>query len=64
MPVPAKIIKALRERSTLTVEELANKAGISRQAIHSIEQGKRQPSLATAKAICKGLGASLAVFDA
>lgn len=38
------IIKVLRAQNNLTQEELAQKIGISRQALSSIENNKVQPS--------------------
>ena len=38
------IIKVLRAQNNLTQEELAQKIGISRQALSNIENGKVEPS--------------------
>lgn len=41
-------IRALRKEKDLTQEELADKLGISRQSIISVESGKSLPSLSLA----------------
>ncbi len=38
-------LKELREKYNLTQEELASKAGVSRQTIISLERGRYSPSL-------------------
>ena len=59
----SKKLKQLREAASLSVEQLADKAGLSRAAIHHLEAGTRNPSLDTIKKICKALKVSLAEFD-
>src|SRR3990167_2896947 len=44
-------IRALRKEKNLTQEELADKLGISRQSIISVESGKSLPSLSLALSI-------------
>jgi putative transcriptional regulator len=46
-------IKELRARYNLTQEELAKKAGVRRETIVFLEQGKYNPSLKLAHAIAK-----------
>lgn len=60
---PAEIIFRLRKRSKLSMIELAKAASMTRQAVHAIEAGHREPSLKTAIAFVKAMGVSLAVFD-
>jgi DNA-binding XRE family transcriptional regulator len=60
---PAKIIRGLRKKAKMSMAELAEACGISRQAIHLIEAEKREPGIITARKIVKAFGVSLAVFD-
>ncbi len=53
----------LRTAARLSSADLALAAGLPRQTLSLLEQGKRQPTLATAIKLCRGLGVSLAVFD-
>ena len=62
MSLPDKI-RSLRAAAEITVAMLALRAKVSRQMIHAIEQGKRQPSLEVARKRCHALGCSLAEFD-
>lgn len=62
MTFPKKL-RQLRERSGLSVADLAEKAGLSRAMVHALESGARKPSLETAQALCKVLKVSLAEFD-
>lgn len=48
-------VKELRELSDLTQEKLAAKAGISRNYISSIENGRYSPSIETLNKIAKAL---------
>ncbi len=48
-------IRRRRERLGLTLEQLAERAGLSPNYIGSIEGGKRDPSLTTVVALAKGL---------
>ena len=58
-------LRKLREAAGLTVQQLAKRAALSRQAVQHIEAGKRKnPGIETMRALCLGLGVSLAVFDA
>lgn len=49
-------IKELRLASDLTQQEFAEKLGVSRQTVISIESGKYDPSLPLAFRIAKELG--------
>jgi len=43
----------------LTQQELADKVGVTRQTIHSIEKGKFKPSVELALRLARVLGASV-----
>ena len=49
----------IREVLGLSMRELSKRAGVTEAAICQIENGQRDPQLATALAIAKGLGAKL-----
>ena len=49
------IIKELRTKMNLTQEELAEKAGVRRETIVFLEQGKYNPSLNLAHDVAKAL---------
>lgn len=51
-----------RKEKELTQQEMAKKIGISRQYYNDIENGKRQPSVGTAKKIGKLLGVDWTIF--
>jgi DNA-binding XRE family transcriptional regulator len=59
----AQTLRRLREQSGRTATELAQAAGISRQALAMLEAGTRQPSLETAKKLMAALGKSLAELE-
>jgi len=54
-----KRMKIARVERDLSQEQLAEKAGATRQTIGMIEAGKYNPSLALCLAICKALGKTL-----
>lgn len=56
----ARAVIALREARGLTQAALAGRLGISRASMCQFENGQRQPSPATARAIAKVLGTSFA----
>lgn len=59
-------IKEFRARHNLTQEQLADLAGVRRETISFIEQGKYNPSLRLAHGIAKALKSSvdeLFIFD-
>lgn len=63
-PSIASRLRKLRESAGLTIEQLAERADLSRQAVQHIETGKRlNPGVETLRAICKVLGKSLSEFD-
>ncbi|KJS10656.1 MAG: hypothetical protein VR67_17375 [Peptococcaceae bacterium BRH_c8a] len=57
-----KIIKNIRKKKGFTQKALALKAGISRSYLCEIEQGYKQPSLATLSKIAMALGVSEATL--
>ena len=52
-------LKRFRNNLDLSQEELANKTGVSRQTINSIEKGKFDPSLSLVFELLKVLECSL-----
>ena len=60
MPRINNRIRRLRfDHNEMTQEELANKAGCTRQTIIALEQGKYVPSIELAFKIARALGARL-----
>lgn len=57
-------LKALRTAQNLTLEALAERAGISRAMISRIERGESSPTAALLGRLCAGLGISLAALFA
>ncbi|WP_349636915.1 helix-turn-helix transcriptional regulator [Streptomyces mirabilis] len=61
-------VRRLREAQGLTLEELAERSGMSFRGVLYIEHGQRNPSLTTLLNLARGLKVSpstlLAVFDA
>jgi transcriptional regulator with XRE-family HTH domain len=55
-------LRHLRESAGLSVAALAERAGLSRMAVHRYENG-RIPSLAVAERLAKAFGKSLRVFE-
>ncbi len=49
-------LKALRVRRALTQHELAEKAGISTNALNRIELNKAEPHMSTLRKLAKALG--------
>lgn len=52
-------IKALRARSGLTLEQLAQQSGVSRAMLSTIERGEKSPTLPIIVRIASGFGISL-----
>ena len=52
-------LKAARARKDMSQAELAEKVGVSRQTINSIESGDYNPSINLCIEICKVLGTTL-----
>lgn len=55
-------IKELRENAELTVNKLANLAGISQSHLRDIELGNKNPTVETLSYFCDALGISLKQF--
>ena len=52
-------LKAARAELDLSQEELAHRAGVSRQTINAIEKGEYNPTIRLCRQICRVLGKSL-----
>jgi transcriptional regulator with XRE-family HTH domain len=61
LPVGEKI-KRLREGAGLTLEQLAERAGLSTEEMESIEQDMISPALGVLTKVCDGLGVRLGHF--
>jgi transcriptional regulator with XRE-family HTH domain len=58
---PTVLIR-LRESAGLTVAELAEAAGLTRQAVHNYESGARRPTWDAVQKLAAALGVSTDVF--
>ena len=58
----AERIKNLREKRGITVNKLANLAGISQSHLREIELGLKNPTVETLSFFCDALGVSLEEF--
>ncbi len=54
---------SLREAAGLSQYQLAQKTGLTRQALSLLEFGEREPSWATVQAIAMGLGVNCTAFE-
>src|SRR5687768_13927267 len=52
-------VRELRRRRSLTLEELAERSGVSRAMISKLERGEKNPTLVVAAKVAEGLGVSL-----
>lgn len=57
-----KKITFLREQKGLTVNKLANQAGISQSFLREIELGNKKPTIETLSLVCSALDVSLKDF--
>ena len=57
-------IREVREKKKLTQEELAKRAGVSRQLVSSLENGSANTTTATLLALAEVLGCHVADFFA
>lgn len=55
-------VRRLREERGVTVEELAERSGLSARGLIYIEHGRRKPSVLTLFAVAEGLGVSPAAL--
>ncbi|MGN0162562.1 MAG: helix-turn-helix domain-containing protein [Candidatus Ornithomonoglobus sp.] len=55
-------IKELREQKGITVNKLANLAGISQSYLRDVELGKKNPTVETLSYFCDALGVSMKYF--
>lgn len=58
----AKRITFFRERKGITVNKLANQAGISQSFLRELELGNKKPTVETLRVLCDTLGISLKDF--
>ena len=58
----AKRLHALREERNLSREQLAESAGLTRQAIHLYESGERRPTWDAVQALAKALNVPTDAF--
>lgn len=56
MPTFAERLKAIRRAKNLTITDLAESAGLSRQTIHNYESGERDPTWAAVMALAYAMG--------
>ena len=57
------IVRRERLRLALSVEELAERSGLSRQGVYLIEAGQRSaPRMSTLRKLAKGLGVDVSVL--
>jgi transcriptional regulator with XRE-family HTH domain len=56
-------LKLVREAARLSQAQLARQAGLHPQCVAKLEQGHREPSLATAQALVRAMQISLSAFD-
>src|ERR687885_1687210 len=52
-------VRALRRERGLTLEELAQRSGVSRAMISKLERGEKNPTLVVAAKVAEGLGVGL-----
>jgi transcriptional regulator with XRE-family HTH domain len=52
-------VRELRRRRSLTLEELAERSGVSRAMISKLERGEKNPTLVVAAKLAEGLGVTL-----
>src|ERR687885_864920 len=52
-------VRGLRRERGLTLEELAQRSGVSRAMISKVERGEKNPTLVVAAKVAEGLGVGL-----
>src|SRR5918998_5028287 len=55
-------VRGLRRERGLTLEELAERSGVSRAMISKVERGEKNPTLVVAAKLAEGLGITLSEF--
>jgi transcriptional regulator with XRE-family HTH domain len=55
-------LKALRARQSFTLDQLAQRSGVSRAMISRIERGEASPTASLLARLCESLGLSLSAF--
>lgn len=55
-------LRELREAAAFTQQQLADKAGLTREGIAQLETERREPSWRTVVSLCKALGVSSEAF--
>ena len=63
LPVFATRLRALRDDAKMTQHELAERAGMHRQAIAKLETGVTRPTWDTVQALARALGVSCEAFQ-
>lgn len=58
----AKVLRHERQKAGLSQEELAHRAGKSLRYVSLLESRRHQPSLATLKGLCDGMGINMSDF--
>jgi len=59
----ATILRAARTRAGLTQQQLARRAGLPASVLSAYENGRREPSAKTFRAVLRAAGTDLAVTD-
>jgi transcriptional regulator with XRE-family HTH domain len=55
-------LKAIRLAKNITITDLAESAGLSRQTIHNYESGEREPTWENVQKIAEAMGVSTEAF--
>ena len=58
----AQRIRFFREQKGMTVNKLANQAGISQSFLRDVELGSKKPTVETVSLLCEALGITLGDF--
>lgn len=58
----ATVLRRERQKAGLSQEELAHRAGKSMRYVSLLESCRHQPSLATLRGLCEGLGIRMSDF--
>ncbi|MBA2442028.1 MAG: helix-turn-helix transcriptional regulator, partial [Rubrobacter sp.] len=52
-------VRGLRRGARMTLEELSERAGVSRAMVSKVERGEKNPTLVVAAKVAEGLGVTL-----